>query len=505
MRLLARESRVVVLHRRDRRHPAAGTAELYVERVAREIARQGHPVVLVTSRPEGAPRRDHVDGYDVVRLGGPWAVRLRVLLWLLLHRRSTAGVVDSQDGVPFFSPLVVRATVPVVLLVHHVRRDVLSRVLSSPAARVARWTEGPLTRWAYRDRTVAVLSPAVRVLVRRTLQFQGPVRLVPGGADRGRRDVARAATPRVVVVGRLTEHKGLDQVVEAVATVARNWPGTQLHLVGDGPAKPALDALARRVGTRVVFHGQLSDERRDDVLGTAWVTVSASDGGDWGLGLLGANALGVPALARRVPGVAEAVQPGRTGWLVDDGADALATGLRQAFAHLSDPDQAAAVARQARSWAARFTWEQTADGMLQALRTEGARRRRSTAGLVERRTGNDLVVVLSVPTSAIGVEWETGRRAGDVWVADGARVRGLLTGTDESDVPAILDRLAIDRDHPEVRVLVARHSDLLGLTDTTVEQVVEHAEAVGRPVLVSTQAPTPATTDDDQDGAHRAA
>ena len=502
MRPAARGSRVVLLSRRDRAHPAAGTAELYLARVARELTRQGSPVVLVTSRPEGSPRRETVDGYQVRRAGGRWTVRVRALLWLLLHRRSTGAVVDSADGVPFFSPLVVRATVPVALLVHHVQVD--QSAGRSPHAVLARWAEGPLTRYVYRGRTAVVRSPAVRVLVRRRLRFDGPVRLVPGGADRGRRDVVRAAAPRIVVVGRLTERAGLDHLVEAVAQVGRVWPGTQLHLVGDGPAKAGLETLARRTDARVVFHGALPDERRDAVLGTAWVTVSASDGGDWGLGLLAANALGVPALARRVRGVTDAVQPGRTGWLVGDTVSELSAGLNLALAHLSDPDEAAAMSRQARAWAAQFTWAQTAESMLQALRTEGARRRRSAAGHAERRTGNDLVVVLSVPTAAIGVEWESGRRAGDVWVSDGARVRGLLTGADESDVPGILDRLAVDRDHPDVQVLVARHTDLLGLDETTAEQVVEHAEAVGRPVLVTTPAGAP-TGSDDEDGAHRAA
>lgn len=496
----ARRSRVVLLSRRDHDHPDAGTAELYLARVAREMTRQGRPVVLVTSRSAGGPRRETVDGYRIRRIGGRRTVRLRALLWLLLHRRSTGAVVDSADGVPFFSPLVVRRSVPVALLVHHVEVTAAGR--RSPRAALSRWAEGPLTRFAYRGRTAVVRSPAVRSLVRRKLRFDGPVRLVPGGADRGRRDLVRSAAPRIVVVGRLTERAGLDQLVEAVAQVERSWPGTQLHLVGDGPAKPQLETLARRTGARVVFHGSLSDERCEGVLGTAWVTVSASDGGDWGLGLLAANALGVPALARRVRGVTDAVQPGRTGWLVGDTVDELATGLRQALTHLSDPDEAAAMSRQARSWAAQFTWAQTGEGLLQALSTEGARRRRSTAGQAERRTGNDLVVVLSVPTSAIGVEWESGRRAGDVWVSDGARVRGLLTGADESDVPGILDRLAVDRDHPDVQVLVARHTDLLGLDETTAEQVVEHAEAVGRPVLVTTPSGDAA---DQTDGAHRAA
>jgi hypothetical protein len=141
-RALPRSS-VVVLNWRDRRHPAAGGAELYCERLARELARRGRSVVLVTSRPAGTAARESLDGYSVRRLGSWWSVYPLVLLWLLRHRRSVGAVIDSQNGVPFFSPLVVGSRTPVVLLVHHVHQDLFTRALHPPAARLARWLEGP--------------------------------------------------------------------------------------------------------------------------------------------------------------------------------------------------------------------------------------------------------------------------------------------------------------------------------------------------------------------------
>jgi glycosyltransferase involved in cell wall biosynthesis len=479
----ARGSRLVILNWRDRRHPSAGAAELYCERAARELAGQGRSVVLVTSRPAGTAAREELDGYQIRRLGSWWSVYPLALLWLLRHRAQVGAVIDSQNGIPFFSPLVTGRDVPVVLLVHHVHQDLFARALHPLAARLAQWLEGPASRRVYRRRTVVVLSPSARAQVRRRLRFDGPVAVVPCGADSLGVRPRRSATPRIVVVGRLTPFKRLEWLIDAMPAVQAQQRDAELHLVGEGPARAALEERAAALGAAVVFHGRLSDADRDAVLSSAWLTVSASDGGDWALSLIEANGAGVPALARRVNGMTDAVRHGRTGWLVEGSSAELGASVARALAVLADPAVAVSMAERARAWAARFSWDRTAEGLERALDVEAARLRRRRRGGQERRTGNDLMVVLNVPRTAIHGEWESTRRAGDVWVSDGTVVRGLLAGADEGDVPAILDRLEVDRTDPDVSVLVARHADLLGdWSGAGAGDVIDLAEAVGRPV-----------------------
>jgi glycosyltransferase involved in cell wall biosynthesis len=476
----SRPSSVVLLNWRDRAHPEAGGAELYCERLARELAGRGRSVVLVTSRSAGGAARETRDGYAIRRLGGWWSVYPPALLWLLKHRSSTSAVIDSQNGIPFFSPLVTPRRTPVVLLVHHVHQDLFPRFLGPAAARLGRWLEGPASRRVYRRRTVVVLSPSARAQVRRRLRFDGDIRVVPCGADTQGLPAARSATPRVVVVGRLTPYKRLEALIDAMAEVRTEWPDAELHLIGDGPARRELEDRAHATGAAVVFHGRLSDARRSEVLSTAWLTVSASDGGDWGLSLVEANAVGVPALARRVSGLRDAVRHGQTGWLVDESPDGLGNAVARALATLADPVVAATVAERARTWAAGFTWARTADGMLQALELEGARLQRRLRGHRDRRTGNDLMIVLSVPASALPEGWESARRAGDVWVSDGITMRALLAGADEGDVPAVLSRLDVDPSTPSISVLVARHADVLGGQRLHGADAVDLVEIVGR-------------------------
>lgn len=480
MRHAVDDSSVVILNWRDRRHPAAGGAELYCERLARELACRGRSVVLVTSRPAGTAAREGIDGYTVRRLGSWWSVYLLALLWLLRHRRSVGAVIDSQNGVPFFSPLVVGRRTPVVLLVHHVHQDLFTRALHPLAARLARWLEGPASRRVYRRRTVVVLSPSVRTQVRRRLRFEGAVSVVPTGADTLGLHGERSAAPRIVVVGRLTAYKRLDSLVEAMAQVQRRRPDAELHLVGKGPARRELEQRADAVGARVFFHGRLADADRDALLSTAWLTVSASDGGDWAVSLVEANAAGVPALAQRVSGLRDTVRHGQTGWLVDGSGDGLAEAITRALITLADPVVAATIGARARAWAARFTWARTADGVLTALDNERARLDRQLRGDRERRTGNDLVTVLSVAQSSLPEGWQSARRTGDVWGSDGTTVHALLPGADEGDIGTVLTRLGVRREDPSVSVLVARHADLLGGHRGSDEPGVDLVEDVER-------------------------
>lgn len=477
-----RTARIAVLNWRDRRHPAAGGAELYCERVARELASDGHAVTLVTSRPAGTPAREVVDGYAVRRMGSWVTVYPLAMAWLLRHRRRLDGVVDSANGIPFFSPVVAGDT-PVVLLVHHVHQDLFTRSFPRAAARFAAWLEGPATRRVYGRRTVVVLSPSTRKAVRRRLHLRGPVRVVPGGADTRGITTDASPRPRVVVVGRLSPYKRLDTLLAAVARVAPAHPGLELHLVGDGTDRQRLEDLAADLGAPVVFHGRLPDADRDAVLATAWLSVSASDGGDWSLSLLEANAAGVPSLARRATGARDTVRHGETGWLVDDsegaGADStgvLAAALDRALAELSDPATAQRLRSGARAWARRFTWRRTADGVLAALVSEHERTSRSW-GRPERRAANDVSVVVDLPRGVLPDGWRpesSSSRRDDRWLLEEDRVRALLPGADEVDALGLLSRLDVDAHDPSIRLFVARHADVIDLTSTPARSAQPH-------------------------------
>jgi len=118
-------------------------------------------------------------------------------------------------------------------------------------------------------------------------------------------------------VGRLSPEKGLAGLVEATAQLLEEGQPVRLVLVGDGPERQELEALARRQGIadRVHLVGHQPDPRPWYEAMDLFVSNSRREG--LPNVLLEAMALGVPVAATRIAGVARLIEPERTGLLVE--------------------------------------------------------------------------------------------------------------------------------------------------------------------------------------------
>ena len=123
---------------------------------------------------------------------------------------------------------------------------------------------------------------------------------------------------RVGAVARLDPVKGLELAVDAVA----RCPGLELEVLGEGPARAALErrAAASGAGERIRFLGFEADPLPRIAGWRALLLPSLHEGNP--ISVLEALALGTPVVAAPLPGVAE-ILDGRGGWL-QPGRDAAA-------------------------------------------------------------------------------------------------------------------------------------------------------------------------------------
>jgi glycosyltransferase involved in cell wall biosynthesis len=166
---------------------------------------------------------------------------------------------------------------------------------------------------------------------------------------------------RVVAVGRLERVKGHDLLVAALAELRREprFGALELVLVGGGREREALERRAAELGVAgaVRFLGELPHEAALAQARSAriWVLPSRDEG--LPVSLLEAMAAALPCVAARAGGVAEVVEHGRTGWLVDpESPTALANGIATL---LDDPSRARAIGTAARE-AVRVRWSRSA-------------------------------------------------------------------------------------------------------------------------------------------------
>ena len=360
--------RIAVLNWKDPWHPDAGGAEVYAWQVARDLVTAGAEVTFVTARPAGHAADETRDGIRIVRVGGRWSIYPRVLAWLARRRRQFDAVVDCQNGIPFFSPAVLPADVPVLCVIHHVHDRQFRLYFGPLVGRFGAWLEGPVARRVYRRGVTLAVSPSTALAVRDRLRWAGPVVVVPNGADASPPPAVvvgvRDPRPRIVCVGRVTRHKRVDLVLDAVDQLRAQRPDLRLDIVGGGPDVTTIRQQVDERGLTdvVTVHGHLPSAERDALLAAAWLHVSASWGEGWGLVVVEAAAVGLPTVAFDVDGLRDAVRPDRTGWLVSEGANpahSLAAGVDAALATLASPAEADRIASECRQWSGAFRWADT--------------------------------------------------------------------------------------------------------------------------------------------------
>lgn len=156
---------------------------------------------------------------------------------------------------------------------------------------------------------------------------------------------------RVVSIARFVEYKGHRHMIEALRRVVEGGLDVEFVMVGQGPLRAEMEALARRVLPKVTVHDQLSQEQIRDLLSEAQVylhgSVTLENGHAEAMGIanLEAEALGTPVVAFRSGGVGEAVEDGVSGYLL---AERDVEGMAQAVSRLlQDPAQWAAFSARA--------------------------------------------------------------------------------------------------------------------------------------------------------------
>jgi glycosyltransferase involved in cell wall biosynthesis len=157
----------------------------------------------------------------------------------------------------------------------------------------------------------------------------------PGSASGARRRLGVPETGKVLVyVGHLLPVKGVDVLLEAMSCLAASRGDVRLYLVGDGPRREALKALAARLGLeRVVrFVGEVEHADLPDWYRAADLTVLASRSEGVPNVLRESLACGTPFVATRVGGVGEIAGGTRNRIVPPEDPGALAEAIARSLA-----------------------------------------------------------------------------------------------------------------------------------------------------------------------------
>jgi glycosyltransferase involved in cell wall biosynthesis len=167
-------------------------------------------------------------------------------------------------------------------------------------------------------------------------------------AMRARLSDGRLDAPLLLYAGRLSPEKNLASLAWALDAI----PRARLALVGDGPARPALERVF--AGTQTVFAGFLRGEELAAAFASADVFVMPSRTETLGFVVLEAMSAGTPVVAARAGGIPDLVTHEEDGLLYDpDRREELVEALGGL---LEQRGRRAFLARNARKRAEQCTW-----------------------------------------------------------------------------------------------------------------------------------------------------
>ncbi len=334
--------------------PRAALQALFAR--AREPSRQLRDGLPVSYVPFVSPSRDrHYPEW------GAWAAPSLGLSLLRLRRSFPFDLVHAHNAVPAADAVrLTRSRSPLVVSVHG--GDVLYTARAFPKGAAA------VARGLGRARLALANSQGIAELA--LAHGAREARVVHLGADMPDRTYGRPPqdAPTLVTVAHLVARKRQADVLRALAVLRERHPRLRYKVVGDGPERGALEALAARleVGDRVDFLGQLAPEEALEQARSCTLFVMPSTEEAFGVAYVEAMAAGVPAIGcRGEPGPEEIAAAGDGFMLVPPGdIERLSQRIDEL---LSDPHRLREAAQRARTTvAANFTWEHCGEQTLAA-------------------------------------------------------------------------------------------------------------------------------------------
>jgi len=296
----------------DDYYPQLGGVPEHVHHLALTLNAQGHEVTVVTARMlGGGPDAPFVRrlGTSIVIYANGGVARVTAGWHLTdqltrLFRELRCDVVHVHGGLqPTFGIVApkaaTRAGVPVVATFHtwfprsagyRLFRRPLQALLDQHAA------------------TIAVSSAAVEAMSR---YFEADWEIIPNGVDLSlfnntEHPAAPEAGPghKLLFLGRLEPRNGLDTLLDALPSIQRHFPTTELVAAGDGPWRGTYERQVERGNLPVRFLGRVFSERprlyqqADLFLCPTWRA-------SFGVTLLEAMACGTPMVVSDIPAFRE--------------------------------------------------------------------------------------------------------------------------------------------------------------------------------------------------------
>lgn len=374
MKKIKKSNRITILFLswRDIRSSKMGGAEIYTHEILRRLDMEKYKIIHFSCYEEGLKEDEVIDGVNYIRFGGFLKVIFNARKFYKLNCLEIDYVVNQCNSHRFFTRFYVEDKKR-VFFIHQLTREIWDLKLSFPLNLLGKLSENFLLKLNKNDPTMTVSKSTKDDLLQ--LGFKDElVKIIPEGISfkhlKEEEFLKKEKEPTFIYVGRFSEYKGIDKVCKAFSKIKSRYKDAKLWIVGkknDDYIKSVLEPIFELENINIlnnsdiVFHGFVNENRKLELMGRAHALIFPSLREGWGLIITEAAAVGTPSIGYNSPGIRDAIDYGKTGWLCQDNSvDTIVSYMEKI---INDKDSYEEMRIKAYEYSLNFHWDKSAKVM----------------------------------------------------------------------------------------------------------------------------------------------
>lgn len=363
---------------KDHQHPEAGGAEVVARELTQRLLADGHNVTMLTCRYGNAPKREILNGVEVIRIGrSRYTHPFQAFAYYMRHMRNKYQVlIEEVEAAPYFSVLFERRAKKYLLYhqmdgpvwayetkppLSHIGRYILeptaSRLLATsktPVVTISQSTASDLMRFGFHPDRTHIISEGIEIQPLEQL-----------GAEQ------KYERPTILSLGAMRAMKRTIDQIKAFEIAKAVMPELCMKIAGksDSPyGRQVLDEIAASPYHKdIEYLGKVSLGEKVALMRRSHVILQTAVHEGWGLTVTEAASQGTPAVVYNVNGLRDSVRDRETGMVTEQTPSALAYAIVKLLAH---PEVYEKLRRAAWEWSKQITFDQSYADFKQVIGAE---------------------------------------------------------------------------------------------------------------------------------------
>jgi len=357
---------ILVFNWQDIKNPNGGGAEVHFHEIFKRIVSMGHKVTLCCCEIEGEPKKEVIDGIQIIRHGSRNLFNYYVpsLYKKLTKSNNYDLIIDDINKIPFFTPLFVNK--PLIALSHHFFGKSIYKEAGFISGTYVYLSE-LLIPIIYKNIPIVVVSESTKQEFLDKGFDESKIDIVYNAISQSQFPMKvgiKNSYPTITYFGRLKKYKSVDDLLKAFSVVRNKFPKAKLEIIGRGDYMENLKQLANnlKINNDITFHGFVDDTQKIELLSRSHLVVNTSMKEGWGITNIEANACGTPIISADSPGLRDSVHNGFSGLLYEwNNVDDL---VKQIIYLLEDEERLNQYSLNSIEWSKKFDWDISAKKMI---------------------------------------------------------------------------------------------------------------------------------------------